>query len=410
MWFANALLMVTVGCPIELAREAQKAFGEGRYAEAEFAWRELAEADCDAAQTIANWSSLASTLRSQGKYRESETWFRRALERADQDLKATSKVRAQVLNGAGLLDQELGRWAAAQAKFTTALAIHPAGNNIRANLASLLTRIGNLPAAAELHEQVLRAEPERAVHWINLAMVRRRQGNDREAERLLREALARSRGLAGEMHPETIAARSNLAQVYASRGKRRAAAELMHESVRLWGQTGRTHHPTYARLLGNLGVFYFDQKDYGRARPFLTEAYERFNATLGSQHADTGKAAHDVGMLHHAQRHFDEAARAYEQALQTYAERPELARERMDAWASLGLLHQQMRQPDEAIRCYRELLRLAATIAPGDERRVGRALEHYELLLRQQRNAVEAERVAMISMRFRVRAALRDER
>ncbi len=410
MWFASALLVVTVGCPIEKAREAQKAFGEGRYAAAEVAWRELAEADCDAAQAIANWSSLASTLRAEGQYRESETWFRRALERANRELEVNSMVRAQVLNGAGLLDQELGRWTAAQAKFTAALAIHPAGTNIRANLASLLTRIGDLNAAAELHEQVLRAEPERVVHWINLAMVRRRQGNDREAERLLSEALASSRRIAGETHPETIAARSNLAQVYASRGKRQAAAELMHESVRQWAQTGRTQHPTYARLLGNLGVFYFDRKDYGRARPFLIEAYERFNATLGPGHADTGKAAHDVGMLHHAQRRFDDAAKAYEQALRTYAERPELVRERMDAWASLGLLHQEMRRPDEAIRCYRELLSLAATIAPGDERRVGRALEHYELLLRQQRKAVEAERVAMISMRFRVRAALRDER
>jgi tetratricopeptide (TPR) repeat protein len=411
MSIALVLLVVNLKCDLDLARQAQVAYTSGRYAEAETGFRHLAQQDCGASQTIANWSSLASTLRAEGKFSESEEWFQKATDTAKERLTPADPVWAQLLNSYALLDDELGRVAVAEGKFRQALSHLPvSGANIRTNLARLYTRLGRLDEAAKLQEEALRSEQHNAAQWMNLAMIRRRQGRDAESEQLLRQGLELSRSTVGEAHPYTITARSNLAQLLASRGDRDGAAKIMQTNISLWAKTYSTSHPTYAKLLTNLAALYFEKKHYAIATPLLSEALEINVAALGPRHPDVAKNAHDLGTLRHAQGRRPEAEGYYRQALEIQSSKPEYDRERMDTLANLGVLYQQWKRMGEAEDCYRQLLKLAPGVMPSEEARLGKALEYYEQLLRQRREVVDAERVAMLAMRFRVRNAVRQER
>lgn len=58
---------------------------------------------------------------------------------------------------------------------------------------------------------------------------------------------------------------------------------------------------------------------------------------------------------------------------------------------------------------FQRMAQLLPLAVPADEPAAARYLEQYERLLRQRREAAEAERVAAIAMRYRVRSALRAE-
>jgi tetratricopeptide (TPR) repeat protein len=403
------LLVVNLNCDLDLARAAQVAYTSGQYAEAEAAFRRIVEQECGPAQTIANWSSLGSTLRAQGRFAESEKWLRQAYDTASRTLEPTDRVWVQLLNSYALLDDDLGRLTEAERKFRAALARGPAPN-VRTNLARLYTRMGRLDDASRLQEEALRSDQHNPAQWMNLASIRRRQGRNAEAERLLRESLELSRRVAGEAHPHTIAARSNLAQLLADRGDHDQAAKIMRNNIELWARSYDTRHPSYAKLLTNLAALFFDRKSHAAAAPLFVEALAINIAALGEWHPEVAKSAHDLGTLRHAQGRRGEAEAFYRQALGIQAAKPEYRRERMDTLANLGILYHQWKRLDAAETCFRELLALVPGAMPSEEARLAQALEYYERLLRQRREVVDAERVAMLAMRFRIRDALRQER
>lgn len=405
MWIILVLMVVSDGCDLDLAREAQSAYAAGRYSEAETRFRTVVQQQCGTGQKIANWSSLASALRAQGKFQESDEWFARAYETAGAQLAKSDPVWPQLLNSYALLDDDLGRVVTAESKFRRALELGAAAN-VRTNLARLYTRLGRLEEAARLQEAALSSERKNPAQWMNLAAIRRRQGRDAEAEDLLRQALQLSERASGNAHPYTIAARSNLAQVLAARGDHAGALKMMQMNIDLWARTYGVRHPTYAKLLTNQGALLFDRKKYAEAAPLFREALEINTAFLGARHVDVAKNLHDLGALHHAQGQRVTAEEYYRGALAIYGEQPG----RLDTLANFGILYQQWRRFDDAERCYQELLAMIPRVMPSEEARVGKALESYEQLLRQRREVVDAERVAMVAMRFKVRTALRAER
>lgn len=398
-------------CDLNVVQEAQTAYVAGRYDAAETGFRNAAKMVCGARQKVANWASLASTLHARAKLGESEEWFRKAMELAKQELNPLDQVWAQLLNGYALLDNDLGRPAEAESKFLQALSQKSAADaNIRRNLAWLYLRMGRLDEAARLQEEALNADKNNPTQWINLAEIQRQQGQRVAAEQTLRQAVELFRQTVGEAHPHTITALSNLAQLLAERGDHKAAIKMMRAVVELWAQTHEASHPTYAKLLANLGALLFEKKNYVAAAPLFREALEINTAVFGAGHPEVGRNVHDLAVLHHAQKRIGEAESSYRRALEIYGRTAGFARERMDTLAKLGILYQQSRRLDDAENCYRQLLVLIPSAMPSEEAWLSNALESYEQLLRQRRDVAEAERVAVLAMRFRVRRALRQEK
>lgn len=143
----------------------------GQPAEAERALRESLRlrraAGGDVAHEALDAANLMMALQAQGRGDE-------ALALADERLGRPlgSHARATLLLNRGNIQFDRRLLAQAEASFREALDLLPGSLPARANLASTLAQTGRFAEAESLYRQVLEADPDDAVTWKNLALVR----------------------------------------------------------------------------------------------------------------------------------------------------------------------------------------------------------------------------------------------
>jgi len=229
---------------------------------------------------------------------------------------------------------------------------------------------------------------------LNPAELRRMQGRPREAEDILRTLLRREEPLPAQVRG---AVAHNLASFTAGRGEHAQAEALWRDANQAWREAYGASHPIVAKGLNNLAAHYVVRKRYPQAEALYRDAI--------AMQADP-LMLNNLATLLHQRGRFADAEALYRRALSMF-ETPR--REALQPHGNLAILLAGAGRTDEALAHFQKLVQLLPLTVPADEPTAARYLETYESVLRQRRESAEAERVAAMAMRFRVRSALRAE-
>lgn len=396
-----SLVLLSVSCDPAPALTGKQQFESGRFAAAEESFRRALLMPCGAAQEISDRINLAATLRELGRNYEALRIF---WEWKD-DGSAPVDLRAGYWNSRSIAEEEAGDTAMAESCLRRALSAvevrAPARLRIQilTNAARHWLRRGRLQEAERALNDV-RLEPgwnhEKPFSYdLNLAELRRLQGKGREAEALMRGALEKTGAPA---HLRAVVA-NNLASICSSRGERKEAEAHWERAIALWREAYGFRHPIVAKALNNLAAHHYYAGRYDRAEPLFREALELDENPMG---------LNNLGALYHRRKRYGDAERLYHRSLAAFAKRGEMSRDTIQPHGNLALLLADTAREEEALEAFQQMMKVLPAAVPYDEPMAARYLERYEKLLRARCEPAEAERVAALAMRYRVKAALRE--
>jgi tetratricopeptide (TPR) repeat protein len=151
-------------------------------------------------------------------------------------------------------------------------------------------------------------DPGVAETYSLLAQVRANQGRPAEALALGTKARDAMTAYYGAKHRYVLAVNTMYAPWLDAAGKHDEAAALMRENVAMTAELFGKTHPQYAGVLGSLGRFEFQRKNYGEAAEAFDNARAAYVAYYGKEeHADVVLMLNAIAQARIRQEHFDEA-------------------------------------------------------------------------------------------------------
>ncbi|MFN0104271.1 MAG: tetratricopeptide repeat protein [Bryobacteraceae bacterium] len=390
------VLFLVSTCDPAPALEGKRLFDQGRFAEAEVRFRSALKESCDAGQRLADRINLAATLRERNAAAEAREVLLAATDIAQMPM----ETQISYWNCLALVEEHAGRPAQSEAAYRKAVALLTPSTPPR-----LAMQIWTNVARHRMKEGCLREAEEalQAPGWqhdrplsfhLNLAELRRMQGRPREAEDILRTLLRDRLSMPAQIQG---AIANNLASLAAGRGENREAERLWRAANRALRDAYGASHPIVAKSLNNLAAHYVSRKRYAEAETLYREAIAMREDPL---------LLNNLAALLHQRRRTAEAEELYRRALDKF-EKP--SREAMQPHGNLAVLLADTGRIDEALAQFQKVVQLLPLAVPADEPAAGRYLERYESILRRCRESAEAERIAAMAMRYRVRSALRAE-
>jgi len=170
--------------------------------------------------------------------------------------------------------------------------------------------------ALALSKKLLGEEhPDVATSLNNLAGLYYSQGRYAEAEPLFAQALALTKKLLGEEHPDVAGSVNNLAELYRVQGRYAEAEPLYVQALALWQKLLGEEHPNVATSMNNLALLYRAQRRYTEAEPVFVQTLALRKKLLGEAHPDVAQSLNNLAFLYHAQGRYAEAEPLYVQAL-----------------------------------------------------------------------------------------------
>lgn len=391
-----ALVLLVSACDPSPSLDGKRLFEEGKFAEAEVRFRRALEQHCDTAQIVTNSINLAATLRERNQLGEA----RAALE----SVANTAANEAAYWNCLALVEEQSARPAQAEAAYRRALSLLTSTTppklvqQVWTNFARHYMRIGHLLEAESAMNNARRQpgwQHERPSAFdLNEAELRRMQGRPREAEAILHALQQSGRPMPAQLRG---AIANNLASLAAQRGAHRQAELLWQQANQALRAAYGPRHPLVGRGLNNLAAHYVERKRYAEAEHLYREALSMYEEPM---------LINNLAALLHKRGQLTEAESLYRRALALQA-RP--SRDAIQLHGNLAVLLAATRRTEESLAEFQAVVNLLPLAVPADEPTAARFLEGYERLLRARREAAEAERVAALAMRFRVRTALRAE-
>lgn len=366
----------------DLTAKGWEALAEARYAEAEEAWREALARAPELPPTDPRRASshlhLAMVLRAEGHLGEAEAEARRALELVEATGRRGTTDEARVLVTLGSVLRQACRFAEAEERLRSSVAIydrrddgHPDMATALTELAVLLRATGKVDAAEDSYERALRireqafgrSDPEVARAMNNLALLKRDRGRLDEAEELLRDAIATWERTVGSVHPDVASGYSNLGLVAKSRGDVDAAVRHFRKAIATWEEALGPGHPDVAAGLNNLASAYRMQGRYADAEAAHVRALAIRRSALGAMHPDVARSLTNLAFLYGTQERFGDAERTFAEAMDIW----ESGVDGCEAARGLDLYASMLRQngrDGEAVRMETRARELRAT---GDE-------------------------------------------
>ncbi|MGH9722288.1 MAG: tetratricopeptide repeat protein [Bryobacteraceae bacterium] len=221
-------------------------------------------------------SDLGLLLRNSAKPAEAEPYLRRALKIDEQVLGADSSVAGEDLeNLASVLpnSEALPLYQVASRHKDTRIAAR--------NLSKLASMAPDRVSALRLYREAL-AKEETAARLNDVALL----VEPKEAEPLLRRALAMQEKAVGPRHPETAATLNNLADALLASGRVAHAETLSRRAVEIFEKTLGPGNPRVATSMSNLADILRAKKDYAGARRYYERALAIDEKAYGPKHAE----------------------------------------------------------------------------------------------------------------------------
>ena len=141
------------------------------------------------------------------------------------------------------------------------------------------------------------------------------RGQYREAEPLLREALAIGEKRYGVDHPDTSYLLNSLAVLYWYQGKYEEAESLYQRALAIKEKVFGPEHPSTATTLNNLAILYVGQGKYEEAEPLHQRALAIREKGLGPEHPETAQTLNNLAIVYVDQGKHEEAEQLYQRAL-----------------------------------------------------------------------------------------------
>lgn len=308
---------------------------QGRYRDAEGLYRRaLAEreksAGADHLDTAFAENSLAKLLRLEGRYAEAEAHFRRALEIRQKALGPEHPETASSLYNLGLLLWSQGRYAEAELLMRQSLAVRekvlgPEDPITALNIGGLALTVhdqGRYGEAEPLYRRALAIaertqgpnHPDTARVLTNLGSLLWDEGRTTEVEPLFRRALSIRELALGAEHPDTAMSVNNLAFVIEAAGRRDEAEVLYRRALAIDQKVLGPGHADTALVTSSIAELLRDEGRYGDAEPLFRQAAQITEKALGPDHPDTAEAHQSLAAVEERQSKFAAAAADYRSA------------------------------------------------------------------------------------------------
>jgi non-specific serine/threonine protein kinase/serine/threonine-protein kinase len=246
----------------------------------------------------------------------------KGLDKIKTGLKKQPDIRANLLGTMGTVYMNLGLYNTAQPLLQEALEYkkraipsdYPALVEGMINLGTLFLYRKDKEAESLLREAIALGErklgpghPILAKALGNLAIFYWIQGEYARAEPLVRTALAINEKARGPEDSETIKNQNNLALIYKAQGKYAEAEPLFLTVLEKWRKSLGSDHPYEAQCLNNLADLYRTQGKYTQARPLLEKSLRIFEKTYGPDHPLVAQSLSNMAALSFDMGNYDQA-------------------------------------------------------------------------------------------------------
>ena len=321
-------------CARTLSNLGSVYYNQGRYREAEplfiraiDMWSASGGQTKDLAITLHN---LASVYQKRAQYPEAIRAYGRALELRQSMLGEDAPGLLPLLNGIGACHLEEGDYGQSEQALRQALSIiesnhaeniADAGDTFAA-FGTLLKNQGDLRSAETwlkralvVYQQTGRRNDEETV-LNNLGRVKLAQGSRKDAEQLFREAIAKAEQPVGIENPDVSAGLINLANVLGAEHKFSKAESLIDRAERI---DRKNFAPDDIRLGSdayNSGLLAFERKQYRTAEERFKECLAIFEKRLPRTHPELGRVTASLAEVYRKQGRFEESRALFSTALQ----------------------------------------------------------------------------------------------
>jgi tetratricopeptide (TPR) repeat protein len=156
--------------------------------------------------------------------------------------------------------------------------------------------------------------PDYANSLNNLAELYEAMGDYGKAEPLCRQALAINKEALGDKHPNYATSLNNLAELYHAMGDYAKAEPLHRQALATRKEALGERHPHYAASLNNLAELYRAMGDYAQAEPLLRQASVIWKEALGDRHPDYAASLGNLAGLYESMGDYGKAEPLYRQA------------------------------------------------------------------------------------------------
>jgi tetratricopeptide (TPR) repeat protein len=141
------------------------------------------------------------------------------------------------------------------------------------------------------------------------------QGKLNEAETLYQRALDGYEKSLGVEHTSTLNAISNLSNLYQDQGRMKEAEVMCQRALDGFEKLLGKQHSSTLNTVNNLGTMYRDQGRFNEAEILYQRALDEYEKSLGTEHASTLRTVNNLGILYQSQYKMKDAELMYKRAL-----------------------------------------------------------------------------------------------
>jgi tetratricopeptide (TPR) repeat protein len=306
--------------------------------------------------------------------------------RVDVDLAQQPKIQATLMDTLGTVYMGLGLYDQARPLLDRAVTTRRSLtgdeplllSDSLSHLGDVLTRQAQFDAAEPAYREAIRVEssrPKDPAAQVQLAnslygfgVLLARQGRYADAQRTLRDALARQQALYGAVNPDGARTLKDLAQAVADSGDLKAALPLMQSAVAMQRTLrGNEPHPDLAEAINDLALLHQLAGNYDQSEKFYRESMAMKRRLYGDKHPEIANALENLASALQDKGDLARAEPLYQQALTMWRallgdSHPEVA----NVLHNLASLQYDRGDTRQALATQRESLAIYREVFPQD--------------------------------------------
>jgi tetratricopeptide (TPR) repeat protein len=237
-------------------------------------------------------------------------------------------------------------------------------------LGMLLIKLGKFDKAEQVYRTLFdltNDENEKALLYHQLGLIKRNQGDYKEALSSYEQALSIYQKLRTSDDLDLATTYNNIGQVHNNMGKYLEALSYYDKSLVIYKHNLPEDHPSLAISYNNIGLVYKNMGDYNEAFKSHEKALEIEQKTLPPNHPSLATSYKNIGLVYRSMGEYLKALSSQEKALQIEqktlpSNHPSLA----ISYNNIGLLYDQMGEYSKALSFYEKTLQIYQEVLPSN--------------------------------------------